>query len=100
MKRCHSLLLVSIVVLLLSVGCVGERYRKDKNNRMTRKAKIANDYLAQQAVKLTKFNLSRKEKNEQIALKRKRRAQNRLNDLNSKSNVRQKGKHSGDFIIY
>ena len=67
---------------------------------MTKKAKVASDYLANQAVELTQENIDNKESTEKSTHKRKRKQQKELNELNNRSKVKESKKHSGNFNIY
>ena len=70
---------------------------------MTRKAKKANGYLANQAKEITSENLDEKEQRQKEATKRNQKEQERLNELNTNtSKVKKKNerKHSGKYTFY
>jgi len=86
---------------MLMVSCAPERYRKDKANRMSDKAALANDFHAKQAINFTQRNLDRKEKTERKTNKRKEKIQEQLNELNApKKVVRTTRRHTGRFNLY
>ncbi len=95
---------VFLYVFLLAFGlfsCSGERYRKDKKNRMTRKAKIASEYLQNQAIELTQENIENREETEKEDLKRNQQKQEQLNEINNKSSkVKKPKKAKGTFKFY
>jgi len=89
------------VSLLCLFACTGERYREDKKNKLTRRAQIANDYLANQAVELTKENNENRDKNSRKSRKNLVKQQKALNEANSNtSKVKPTKKHSGNFRFY
>lgn len=90
----------SLLLLLLALSCYKEQYKKDRKNKMTRRAKIASNYLANQAIELTQENIENKDVTARKAEKRKKRQQKELNELNSRSKVRPVKKHSGTFNLY
>lgn len=87
-------------LLIGGSGCQGERYRKDRSNRLTSKAERASDHHAKQAFKLTQHNLDRKESRQKASEKRKNKHQQHLNELNAKSKVKSAKASSGKFTIY
>jgi hypothetical protein len=89
------------LVIALMFSC-SERYRKDRRNKMTRRAKIASNYLSAQAVKMTQENIADKESVEKKNIKRKDKMQEELNKLNASSKVKvvRKKAHTGKFNIY
>lgn len=90
-----------LFILLLLWACQGERYRKDRTNQMTKKAKVASSYLSIQAVKVTHDNIENKPENFKSSRKRMEKMQKDLNELNSKtSKVKKPKKHSGEFNFY
>jgi Tfp pilus assembly protein PilF len=94
--------LVSLVVVMILSSCSRERYREDRKNKMTRRAKIASNYLAAQAIKLTQENIKDKASTEKKSIKRKEKMQDELNKLNatSKAKIPQKQRFKGKFNIY
>jgi glutamate-1-semialdehyde aminotransferase len=92
--------ILSLVLLLIWFSC-SERYRKDRKNKMTRRAKIASNYLSAQAVKMTQENIKDKESVEKKNVKRKAKLQEELNELNAKNKVKiAKKQFGGKFNIY
>jgi glutamate-1-semialdehyde aminotransferase len=92
--------ILSLVLLLILFSC-SERYRKDRKNKMTRRAKIASNYLSAQAVKMTQENIKDKESVEKKNVKRKAKLQEELNELNAKTKVKiAKKQFGGKFNIY
>jgi hypothetical protein len=92
--------LLSIVLVLILTSCK-ERYRTDRRNKMTRRAKVASNYLSAQAVKMTQENIKNKETTEKKNVKRKEKMQEELNELNAKSKVKiSKKQFGGKFNIY
>ena len=93
---------LSLVLVLILCSCNRERYREDRKNKMTRRAKIASNYLAAQAVKLTQENIKDKESTEKKSVKRKEQMQEELNKLNATTKVKipQKQRFKGKFNIY
>jgi pyruvate/2-oxoacid:ferredoxin oxidoreductase beta subunit len=94
--------LLSFVLVLMLCSCSRERYREDRKNKMTRRAKVASNYLSAQAVKLTQENIKDKESIEKKNIKRKDKMQEELNKLNASNKVKitKKKEHTGKFKIY
>jgi hypothetical protein len=93
--------LLSLVLALILISCNRERYREDRKNKMTRRAKVASNYLSAQAVKLTQENIKNKESLEKKSVKRKAKMQEELNELNARTKVKiTKKQFGGKFNIY
>jgi len=96
-----GLQIILVFFLLIMLACQGERYRRDKNNTMTPKAKVAHRYLSTEAVKFTQNNIENKDENIKKSRKRTEKMQKDLNELNTKtSKVKKPKKHSGEFKLY
>lgn len=100
MKRLRGILLGVLVIMLIQ-GCYKERYRKDRTNKMTTKAKKASKYLSIQAEVVTGKNIENKDANSKKSQKKMEKMQKDLNELNTKtSKVKKPKKHSGEFKLY
>jgi hypothetical protein len=92
---------ILMTLLLLICSCHRERYRTDRNNRLSKHAEKASDYLAKQSIELTQENIENKEKNRRKARRRLERLQQALNDLNSQSKKEKpESRHKGNFKFY
>jgi hypothetical protein len=89
-----------LFIMIGALSCQGERYRKDRSNRLTSKAERASDHHAKQAFKLTQRNLDRKDARQKASEKRKTKHQQHLNELNARSKVKSGKASSGKFTIY
>lgn len=97
--------LVYILLLFVTVSsaCQRERYRKDRTNKLTRKAKKAQHYLAEQAKEITQENIAEKDVISKRNRKRQLKEQERLNELNANSSKVKKDrntKHEGKYSFY
>jgi hypothetical protein len=96
-----STILIPILLALCLSSCQRERYRTDKKNQLSKETKIANDYLAVQAIEMTQENIEKKESRTKASIKRKNKEQAELEALNSKGKTKKGNKrHSGIFYIY
>jgi hypothetical protein len=104
MKKIFSYIFIVLVLSLIFLSCSSEkRFKSDHTNRMTKRARIADDHLARQAVVITQENIDNKESNQKKSQKRQSLQQNNLNELNkhtSKAKKYKKKKFSGDFMFY
>lgn len=92
---------IGIIILSMLGSCNGERYRTDRKNKLTKKAKIASDYLANQAVEITQQNIDTRQTNEKSARRALNKQQSELNEANAKtSKVKKQKKHAGNFKFY
>lgn len=91
-----------LCLLILSVAsCTKEQYRTDKNNKLTKHAKKASDYLANQSIELTQSNIEKRGATEKKSRKKLERQQKELNEANARtSKVKSPVKHKGDFKFY
>ena len=89
------------IILFSFSSCQKEQYRKDRGNKMTKKSKIASDYLANQAVDLTQDNIEKRGQTEKKSRKELIKKQRELNSANETSSKVKKGKkHSGNYKFY
>jgi Flp pilus assembly protein TadB len=88
------LLLISVLIIQ---SCNVERYRRDRRNRMSARAKKSQHYLSKQAKEITAKNIKGKDAKFKEAEKRKAKQQEDLNALNRPKN---KKVHTGKFIVY
>ncbi len=96
-----GLKIAALIFIILLAACQKERYRQNKTHKMTKKAKLANRYLATQSEKLTQKNIENKPENAKKSQKRNEKIQKDLNELNTKtSKVKKPKKHSGEFKLY
>ena len=98
MKVVKFAILISFVILQ---ACKG--YEKETDYRMTKKEKQANNYLQNQAEKITQENIKKRPVTEKKDRKRSEKLQRQLNELNSKTSKakkRQPKKHTGEFKLY
>src|ERR1700744_3580620 len=90
-----------IFIVIVTQGCYKERYRKDRTNKMTKKAQKASKYLSIQAEVITNDNLGNKSAKTKKSQKRMEKMQKDLNELNTKtSKAKKPKKHSGEFKLY
>src|ERR1700744_3077952 len=90
-----------IFIIIVTHGCYKERYRKDKTNKMTKKAQKASKYLSIQAEVVTNDNLEKRPERAKKSQKRMEKMQKDLNEINNKtSKVKKPKKHSGEFKLY
>jgi hypothetical protein len=88
-------------IALCFLSCAKERYRADRKNKMTKRATIANDYLANQAVDLTQGNIEKRKSTDKVARKKLEQQQKELNEANAKtSKVKKPKMHPGNFKFY
>lgn len=96
-----TLLYLLIYFHFFAVGCTREQYRVDSKNKLNKHATKSNEYLANQAIKITHKNLSRKEKERKKSIKISQQITNELNELNKNSSkVKKKNQHNGTFSLY
>jgi septin family protein len=99
--RVLKIALVHIALVLLFSACQSERYRKDRENKLTKHADKASDYLADQAVTMTQENIKNRNTTEKKSRKRLEKQQKELNEANNRaSKVKPLKKHRGDFKFY
>ena len=92
---------VALISFLVLQAC--KSYEKDTDYRMTKKEKQANNYLSNQAEKITQENLRKRPATERKDRKRSEKLQQHLNELNSKTSKAKKRhpkKHTGEFKLY
>ena len=97
----QTFLYLSFLFVLLFSSCQKDRFRSDSKNRMTRKATIANDYLANQSIEITQSNIEKREVTDKKSRKKLARQQKELNEANqSSSKVKKPKRHSGNYKFY
>lgn len=93
-----------VVILLVASGlasCQSERYRKDRKNKMTKHAKKASDYLANQSIELTQNNIEKRKVTDRKSRKRLEKKQKELNEANQRSSkVKAAKKQNLNFKFY
>ena len=83
--------------ILLTQACNPSRYRKDRRNRMSKREKTSQHYLAKQAKEITAKNIKGKDAKFKEAEKRKAKQQADLNEVNRPKN---KKVQTGKFLVY
>jgi hypothetical protein len=92
--------IVYIYILVIFASCQGERFRSDKNNKLTRKQKVACDFHAKQAIELTQENIEKRDQKEKTSRKKLEKQQAVLNELNKPNRAKRYQKHTGNFKFY
>lgn len=89
---------ILLITSLIMQSCNSERYRRDRRNKMSTRAKNSQHYLSKQAKQITAKNIKGKDAKFKEAEKRKAKQQEDLNELNRPKN--RKVQSTGKFIVY
>lgn len=83
------------------MSCAKERYRTDRNNKLSKHTEKASDYLAKQSIELTQENIDNRKITERKSRKKLEKQQKELNEANARtSKVKSPKKHLGNFKFY
>ena len=97
MFKTNILILLLIACFVAALSCNSTRYRKDRDNRMSKREKTSQHYLAKQAKEITSKNIKGKDAKFKEAEKRKAKHQADLNAINK---TKSKKVQTGKFTVY